>query len=52
MADKLAESAIYGWQTDPVYQGLYHETGAVTTATSEKGRVALIEGAGYSEANG
>ncbi|KAK5946106.1 hypothetical protein PMZ80_000246 [Knufia obscura] len=52
VGDKLAEDAIRGWKEDPVYKGLYHETGAVTAATSERGRAALNEGDGYSEADG
>lgn len=52
VSDKLAEDAIRGWKEDPVFQGLYHETGAVTAATSEKGREALNEGDGYNEADG
>jgi len=52
VGDKLAEDAIRGWREDPVYKGLYHETGAVTAATSERGRAALNEGDGYSEAEG
>lgn len=52
VSDKLAEDAIRGWKEDHVYQGLYHETGAVTAATSDKGREALNEGNGYSEADG
>ncbi|KAK5078002.1 hypothetical protein LTR64_003594 [Lithohypha guttulata] len=52
VSDKLAEDAIRGWKQDPVYKDLYHETGAVTAATSERGREALNEGDGYSEANG
>lgn len=52
VSDKLAEDAIRGWKEDSVYQGLYHETGAVTAATSKKGQEALNEGDGYSEAYG
>lgn len=52
VGDKLADDAIRGWKEDLVYQGLYHETGAVTAATSERGRAALNEGDGYSEADG
>lgn len=52
VSDKLAKDAIRGWQEDPIYKGLYHETGAVTAATSERGREALNEGDGYSEAEG
>ncbi|KAJ9653170.1 hypothetical protein H2198_007632 [Neophaeococcomyces mojaviensis] len=52
VSDKLAHDAIRGWKEDPVFQGLYHETGAVTAATSEEGRKALNEGDGYSEADG
>jgi len=52
VGDKLADDAIRGWKEDPVYQGLYHETGAVTAATSERGRHALNEGDGYSEDDG
>lgn len=52
VSDKLAHAAIRGWKEDRVYQGLYHETGAVTAATSERGRDALNEGDGYNEADG
>ena len=52
VSDKLADDAIRGWKEDPVFHGLYHETGAVTAATSEEGLEALNEGDGYAEADG
>lgn len=52
VSDGLAEAAIRGWKGGSVYKGLYHETGAVVAATSEKGREALHEGDGYCEENG
>lgn len=52
VSDKLERDAIRGWKEDTVYQGLYHETGAVTAATSKRGREALNEGEGYNEADG
>jgi sarcosine oxidase/L-pipecolate oxidase len=52
VSDKLARDAINGWREDPVFHGLFHETGAVCAATSQEGRIALDEGDGYSEKNG
>lgn len=52
VSDKLAEDTIHGWTHDPVFHGLYHETGAVTAASTEAGLQALNSGDGYSEADG
>ena len=50
--DDLASAAIKGWREDPVYQGLFHETGAIIAATSTKALASLEEGGYYSEENG